>query len=557
MRYSKIRNCPMCGDSFEAHSSQQMYCSDQCYDMHAQVKELYHNTERNAEPRHFKCPNCGKDVYTRKASTKYCSDECRHAFHNAKKKKTYTCVVCGKTFTDLQGRHKYCSEECATAVDRERNREWNAKNKEHVRQYRKDNREHITAVQREYRHANKDRVNALTHASRARCRKRVKEQRVFDYHAGLLERARIEGNKPNTVRNQDQFLDSIGIVRSNTLWAYCAKCGTSFPTGHDASSSCSLLKIRSKTGVSPCPLCGDPVGTRFSTEPELDLLKRYPNFTEQHFRPAWMGGKELDLYDPVNRIAIEFNGIIWHSKHSKSSTLHKQKADMCENNGVQLVQIYETEWVQKKNIVLDKLDAIMHKNMTRIMARKLAVDTAPSSSEVNAFMDANHIQGKANYQWAVVLRCEGEIVAACTFKYGTGYSVGGHVDGTVKYWELNRFATKLNTCVQGGLSRCIKAFAKAHPDVHEVISFADRRWTCPTRSAYASSGFVEIGRQQPNYMYTDLNPSNPLLNKQHMRKSKLRLTEVWDEYKTEAEMAKELGFYRIYDAGKIKYSIRL
>ena len=208
--------------------------------------------------------------------------------------------------------------------------------------------------------------------------------------------------------------------------------------------------------------------------------------------------------------------------------------------------------------------------MTRIDARKLQVkvmETIKERAAVGAFMEKNHIQGASTCMWAVALMDGDEIVACCTFKYGTGYAAGGQAEGTGKYWELNRYATKLNTVVRGGLSRCIKAFERTHPDVHNIVSFADRRWTCPSRSAYSSSGFVETGRVDQNYQYTDLKASHGLRNKQYMRKSAIENRALknpegpeakvfsWD--KTEQQMAAELGFYKIYDAGKIRYEMQI
>jgi hypothetical protein len=284
-----------------------------------------------------------------------------------------------------------------------------------------------------------------------------------------------------------------------------------------------------------------------------------------------MGGLELDLYDPERRIAIEFHGLRWHSScMQETTTLHRQKADLCEKAGVQLIQVYESEWAQRRELVIDRLDSILHKDMTRYFARKLVLremNTPRERTEVNRFMDANHIQGASSSQWAVALFDGENMVAACTFKYGTGYASGGLAEGTGKYWELNRYATKLHTSVVGGISRCVKAFARTHTDVKNIVSFADRRWTCPSRSAYASSGFVETARVEPNYLYTDLKSSHPLMNKQYMRKSSIERRAKanpegpeaaifsWD--KTETEMATELGFYKVYDAGKIRYEMKL
>jgi hypothetical protein len=202
--------------------------------------------------------------------------------------------------------------------------------------------------------------------------------------------------------------------------------------------------------------------------------------------------------------------------------------------------------------------------MRKVFARKLTVrelNDTRGREIANRFMDENHIQGHTSSQWAVGL-FDGETpVAVCCFKFGTGYAMNGRA--LKQYWELNRYASRLHTSVAGGISRCIRAFEVAHPEVKSIVSFADRRWTCPVRSAYSSSGFVETGRILQNYLYTDLNPKHPLRNKQFMRKGNIEKralldpegpeAKVFSWSKTETAMSEELGFYKIYDAGKIRY----
>lgn len=68
-------------------------------------------------------------------------------------------------------------------------------------------------------------------------------------------------------------------------------------------------------------------------------------------------------------------------------------------------------------------------------------------------------------------------------------------------------------------------------------------------------------------MYTDLKPYTPLRNKQYMRKSSIESrakadpngpeAKVFSWDKTETVMSEELGWYKLYDAGKIKYRMNL
>lgn len=523
--------CKKCGCPFETSNPRKLYCSQKCKTaMRVRIAKQEHVWKQQY------CVECGKALPP-KSRKGFCSDVCKKQ-HKSRMNTTYMrtyrhkhlklpgmlkeCRVCRKMFTPNSGRQVACSMEC-------------------------------------------QRVNHLNNIRSWTTRQRVKHQQEC---AQAMQTTPVKSTGMPYIK-QD-FRDSLGIERLSALGCRCLRCGKEFnlliTNGRNAYK---YLKKRETMGKSPCPYCGEaPTGYKCGNKStsELELQQLYPNFTVRNYRPEWMEGGEIDLYDPVAKVGLEFHGIRWHStavlSNYEASKKHEHKAGLCERNGVQLIQLYETEWEQRRDCVVDKLDAIFHKDMKRVFARKLQVvllNSRADRSKVTQFMDENHIQGAALCQWAVGLHDGQEFVAVCTFKYGTGYSAGGQAANTQKYWELNRYATKLGYSVVGGLSKCIKAFSREHPDVHSIISFADRRWTSSVRSAYSSSGFVEVARQVPNYMYTDLRVNHPLRNKQYMRKSqiKARGEACYSPDKTETEMSRELGYYRIYDAGKIKYMMEL
>ena len=566
MKLKMIKECLMCGTEFTPNAKGQLYCSNRCYDMHYEMKELYHHTERLGEPRHLNCANCGKDVYTRHKHTRFCCYECKVSYGHKKNMKTYTCKVCGKEFAGI-GRSRYCSEDCKAKMDSKRQREaYDNGGKERQAEYRSKNIDKIRDNRRKYMAKHREHFNQLANEYHRKRRVAERSLRIEKEQERLFKSANM---RPIVKAEDAERWKELHILRETTSVFRCIDCGRKFVLTKNPVGVTHILGDRLKYGKgNPCPFCGDaPINMHRFNSAETELAERYPNFTERNIRPDWMDGKELDLYDPERKIAIEFNGIVWHStKHKKETDAHKVKADLCEKAGVQLIQIWENEWVQSKDCVIDKLDAIMHCNMTKVAARKLKariMETKEERAMVSAFLDKNHIQGRTGCQWAVALMDGDDIAAVCTFKYGTGYSNAGSGRKADYYWELNRYATRLHTSVQGGISKCISAFRKSHPDVKSIVSFADRRWTCPTRSAYASSGFVEECRAAPNYVYTDLNPCHPLRNKQYMRKSSIESranadpngpeAKVFSWEKTETVMSEELGWYRLYDSGKIRY----
>lgn len=518
------------------------------------------------------CAYCHGKFFSKVKRAMYCSPLCKgRALAKPKKQDSETgmwhkvCTECGIEFDSNIKNTRMCPA-CRRKKASDACKKWQKNHPDWQKNWNRENPEKIKKSKHKWEAKNPDKVAAMKKrhdVRKAEKREEKRRERAIEKQNEMA--ASAIRYKPAQKLDQNEFLDSLGLIRITANECLCTRCNNQFFVSMKETSAYRNLKNYSKKGTSPCPYCGEtPIRNDVSNSGsvyEHEIMKEYPNFTERHFRPDFMEGKEIDLYDPVARVGLEFHGIWAHSdRRHKGAWAHKKKADMAEKAGIQLIQLYESEWVQRKECVMDKLDAIFHRNMLRIPARKLKVKILLTEKEHEMacrFMDENHIQGHSSFQWGVALMDSEGPVAVCTFRYGTGYAAGGHVENTGRYWELNRYATRLHTAVQGGLSRCISKFWGEHPDVSEVFSFADRRWTCTTRSAYASSGFVEVDMQEPNYQYTNLDPKAPLRNKQFMRKSNIRKRspEVYSDSKTELEMAHELGFYRIYDAGKIKYKM--
>lgn len=57
---------------------------------------------------------------------------------------------------------------------------------------------------------------------------------------------------------------------------------------------------------------------------------------------------ELDIYIPKLNIAFEFNGIYWHSNLYLDKYYHQLKTKLCYKNNIQLIHIWENDWVNNK-----------------------------------------------------------------------------------------------------------------------------------------------------------------------------------------------------------------
>lgn len=59
---------------------------------------------------------------------------------------------------------------------------------------------------------------------------------------------------------------------------------------------------------------------------------------------------ELDFYLPDKKLAIEFNGDYWHSTRFKDKNYHLRKTQLCQDLGINLIHIFEFEWLSSKEI---------------------------------------------------------------------------------------------------------------------------------------------------------------------------------------------------------------
>ena len=71
-------------------------------------------------------------------------------------------------------------------------------------------------------------------------------------------------------------------------------------------------------------------------------------------------GKEIDLIIPQLKIAIEYNGLYFHTEdRGKNSTYHLNKTLACKQFGYKLIHIFEDEWMVNKELVKSKLKHIL------------------------------------------------------------------------------------------------------------------------------------------------------------------------------------------------------
>jgi hypothetical protein len=217
---------------------------------------------------------------------------------------------------------------------------------------------------------------------------------------------------------------------------------------------------------------------------------------------------ELDIVIPEFKLAIEFNGLYWHSK--KNADYHLNKTELCNSKDYQLIHIFEDEWLYKQEIVKDIIKSKLGIYDKKIYARDCKVRDV-NSNEAKQFLEENNIFGNDKSNMQIGLFYDNELISIISFQINSVTAI------------LTRFNNKLGIQVIGGLSRLIKAFKRKLGFKIEVN--IDRRY-------FNGKNFEKIGFRldyikEPNSYYINRN-----------KRYKDKISDI---------------NLKIYDAGELKY----
>lgn len=274
------------------------------------------------------------------------------------------------------------------------------------------------------------------------------------------------------------------------------------------------------------------------------LLEDYDIFYERRTYKI-LKNKELDIFIPSKKIAIEINGLYWHSEiaGNKDKFYHLVKTKECEEQGIKLFHVFSPELFYKepiwKSVILDSLG--IHK--TVIGARSTVLKEI-SYQEFSLFCEENHLQGSSKTNINYGLFYANELVSVMSF------SKARMTDAD---WEMQRFCNKLNYKVHGSASKLLKRFMKEHSG--KIVSYANRRWS--KGDLYEKLGFSFVHDSNPNYFYFkgsgNWDHAN-LESRIKFQKHKLqRELEIFDENQSEWNNMQMNGYDRIWDCGNKVY----
>lgn len=315
----------------------------------------------------------------------------------------------------------------------------------------------------------------------------------------------------------------------------CKSCGA------EESIPSETFKWRTKKFGTPCKSCTGIKPSVSAAETQVADFIRNLGIDIQTSDRTIIGPKELDIVIPSHKVAIEFDGLFWHSEsRGKDKNYHLSKTLEAKKNGYRLIHIIEDEWVHRRPIVEQKIKSILGLNRNSIYARKTSVETIPGK-EAKKFLEENHIQGHVASTIHLGLKSNGHLVALMSFSHGNQAKGSKSINDT---WELTRYATSIH--VVGGAGKLLSHFIKTYKP-EEIFSYSDNRWS--VGNLYEKLGFKKANDGKPNYWYIE---GDKRKHRYNFRKDVL-VKEGFYPDKTEHEIMIELGYDRIWDCGHTKW----
>lgn len=259
--------------------------------------------------------------------------------------------------------------------------------------------------------------------------------------------------------------------------------------------------------------------------------------------------KELDIYIPSKKVAIEFNGTYWHSSYMQPSNYHQLKSIECIKRGIRLIHIFEYEWRDdnKKEKLKNLLISVLANNNSITYARNTEVHDI-CSADATEFCNKYHLQGSA--QSAINIGCYSgdELIGVMTFGVP-------RFDSNSDY-ELIRLCWKTGKAVVGGAEKMFKYFTDRYLNTKEsIITYCDI-------SKFDGNVYFRLGMQTdmkkltaPGYVWVSQDQKEAL-SRYQTQKHKLVELGLGDIGRTEDEIMYKLGYYKVYNSGNLRFTYK-
>tara|TARA_Y100000310_G_C20648224_1_gene797865 strand:- start:85 stop:1953 length:1869 start_codon:yes stop_codon:yes gene_type:complete len=232
---------------------------------------------------------------------------------------------------------------------------------------------------------------------------------------------------------------------------------------------------------------------------------------------SFVSGVRPDFVIPSAMVAIECDGLYWHSELKRDKNYHINKRDTLEKAGYRHLAFRKDEIISKPEVCQSIISNALG------LSRKVYARKCSHSTSLPLFFEENHLMGKGSGR-VYSLDYEGHTVAAIQVKWvpGTGKRV----------LDISRFCTSKGISVVGGWSRLVKrVIEKEKPD--KIQTFIDRRYGTGSHLPMQGWSFV---REGVSFGWTDF-------------------TSVFHRLRYPGKTGYEHGLVKIWDCGQAKWEL--
>ena len=256
------------------------------------------------------------------------------------------------------------------------------------------------------------------------------------------------------------------------------------------------------------------------------------------------GNKEIDIYFPSNHIGIEINGNYWHSSFYKSKKYHQDKTLQAAKAGVRIIHLFEYELTDddRKQKLYNLIYRLLNPSKSTILYEKECRACKIDKSVACIFKQKYslyNIESNIN----IGLMNADELVAVASFdtpRCDTEYQ-----------YELLEIVFKNGIKIQNGIDKMIQYFvARYNPT--SMITYCDISKF--TGNSYIKAGFKLLGLTEPNYMWVKL-PNSKVLSRDQIE-DYIKTKDGLDIDTNNENDMNDLGYYKIYDCGNLKFEWR-
>ena len=121
--------------------------------------------------------------------------------------------------------------------------------------------------------------------------------------------------------------DSISPGYNKKIWWKCPKCDYKWYG----------VTPRATREDTICPNCYSEFRVSYSEKAVAFYIKKNDNTILENYKPDFLKGKELDIYIPNKKIAIEYDGVYYH----KNTKRDIDKDNICSKNSIKVYRIRE------------------------------------------------------------------------------------------------------------------------------------------------------------------------------------------------------------------------